>query len=146
MTVILDLFWFLGTQDYCLRNNSSLTNEVLQEMRVEFQQHFEKNDQKTGYFQIIVSAVSHNVFQWNSAHLLSGHSLLSQMNPQGFLEYFGRYCNLKFAKWKNTKKLALFPCRGRENLRIYSWYFLANLKCEVLKVFHLYQFIQLSSF
>ena len=44
------------------------------------------------------------------------------------LEYFRRFCNLKFEKWEKHEKVVSFSSRGRKNLRIYSWYCLPDLK------------------
>ena len=44
------------------------------------------------------------------------------------MEYFWRFCNPKFENWTKLEKVASFPCRGRKNLGIYSWYSLPDLK------------------
>ena len=44
------------------------------------------------------------------------------------LEYFWRFCNPEFKKWKSRKEVASFPCRSRKILWIYSWYSLPYFK------------------
>ena len=51
-------------------------------------QHSEENLNKTGYCQIIASAIWFHVFQSNLAHLFSRRFILSRINPQGFALIF----------------------------------------------------------
>ena len=69
MTAIMGSFWFLETKYYRLEQNLNFTHDGLQEMHVEFQKATFRKNTKTGYFQIIASAVCVNVFQWVWAHL-----------------------------------------------------------------------------
>ena len=52
---------------------------------------------------------------------------------------------IKSLKSREAQKVASFPCRGRKNLWIYSWYSLSNSRLETRpKAFHSYSFIKRS--
>ena len=40
--------------------------------------------------------------------------VIRNKSRKDLLEYFWRFCNSNFEKWKNTKKVASFPCQGRK--------------------------------
>ena len=58
---------------------------------------------KNGYFQIIASAVSFHVFHRNLTHLFNGPFCYQEKIRKDLFEYFWRYCNPKFEKWRQGK-------------------------------------------
>ena len=59
---------------------------------------------------------------------VSGPFLVSRINPQKIVINTFKDSVIQSLKSGKHEKVASFPCRGRENLRIHSWYSLSDLK------------------
>ena len=61
--------------------------------------------------------------------LFTGPFLLSGIYPQGF----AHDSVIQLLESGKTQKVASFPCLGRKNLQIFSWYSLPDLKYFFMK-------------
>ena len=101
-------------------------------MHFEFQKrHFEENWKKTGFLQIIASAVwCHQTWQicfvyWSFLVIMNKSSRICTNNFRDSV--------IQLLESGKTLKVAKFPCSSRKNLQIFSWYSLPDLKYFFIK-------------
>ena len=98
----------------------------------EFQSHIlKKTEKRTGFLQIIASVVwCHETWQicfvyWSFLVIMNKFSRISSNHLTDSV--------IQLLESGKTQKVASFPCLGRKNLQIFSWYSLPDLKYFFMK-------------
>ena len=99
-------------------------------MRFQFQKHFEENLKNwlfTNHYLCHLVPMKLSTFVYWSFAVIKNKSAKIFLNTSGD----SVIQNLKIEKHETV---ALFPCRGRKNLRIYSWYSFSYLKHDQKRI------------